>query len=187
MSKIGKKPIIVPVEVKVEIGQGKIIIFGPKGELEVKVPRRIKIEKRDNQLFVLRLSEEKKVKALHGTIRQLVANAIAGVIKAWEKSLEVVGTGYRAVFEQEELVLSVGFSHQVRIKPPKGIKIEVEGQNKIHVSGIDKALVGQVAAEIRAIRPPDAYKGKGIRYMGEVVKFKPGKVAQTGAAGAIGK
>lgn len=187
MSKIGKKPILILEEIDIKIESGKIAVFGPKGKLEIVVPRKIKVEKKDNQLFVLRLSEEKKVKALHGTIRQLIANAIMGVTKGWKKNLEVVGTGYRALMEGEKLVLSVGFSHKVEIKPPQGIEIQVEGQNKIDVKGVDKSLVGREADKIRHIRPPDAYKGKGVRYAGEVIKLKPGKAAKGGTAGIPGK
>lgn len=185
MSKIGKKPVLIPKGIKVEVEPRKVIVSSSGGELVVKVPRKIRVEKKDNQILVNRLSEEKKTKALHGTVRQLVANAIQGVSRGWEKSLEVVGTGYRAALEQGELILSVGFSHEVRIKPSSGTKIEVEGQNKINVRGFDKALVGRLAAEIRNVRPPDAYKGKGIRYLGEEIKLKPGKAAM-GIAGTGG-
>jgi len=186
MSRIGKKPILIPKEVNVKIDLRKVVVSGPKGELEIMVPRNVKLEQKDDKLFVTRFSEEKKVKALHGTIRQLIANAIAGVVKEWERDLEVVGTGYRAAMDQEKLILSVGFSHQVEIQPPAGIKIILDGQNKIKIAGVDKALVGREAAKIKSVRPPDAYKGKGIRYAGEVIKLKPGKAAKGGAAG-VGK
>jgi len=181
MSRIGNKPVLISEEVKIKIDPRKIVILGPKGELEIVIPRGIKLEQKENQIFVARLSEEKKVKSLHGTIRQLIANAIVGVVKEWEKDLEVVGTGYRAVMEQDKLVLSVGFSHQVDIQSPPTIKIEVEGQNKIKIMGVDKALVGREADKIKKVRPPDAYKGKGIRYAGEVIKLKPGKAAKGGS------
>lgn len=187
MSRIGKKPIIILEGVTAQVETRKVVISGPKGELDIPVPRKIKVEKKDNQILVNRLSEEKKVKALHGTIRQLIANAIIGVTKGWEKKLEVVGTGYRAAMEGNKLVLSVGFSHKLVVVPPEGIQIEVEGQNKIKIKGADKALVGREAAKIRAARPPDAYKGKGIRYTGEVVKLKPGKAAKGGVTGATEK
>ena len=143
------------------------------------------MEEKGDQILVNRLSDEKKIKALHGTIRQLIANAFLGVSKGWEKNLVVVGTGYRAAMEGSKLVLSVGFSHQPEFIAPKGIEIEVKDQDKILVRGVDKALVGRATASIRAIRPPDVYKGKGIRYAGEEIKLKPGKAAQTGAARAV--
>jgi len=187
MSKIGKKSIIVPEGVEAKIERGKVFVWGPKGKLELKIPRKIKVEEKENQLLVTRITEEKKTRASHGAIRQLVANAIRGVTEGWEKKLEVVGTGYRAAIEDNQLVLLVGFSHQLKIKPPEGIKIDVEDQKQIKVSGADKALVGQVAAQIRRARPPDSYKGKGIRYEGEEVKLKPGKAAKGGVAGEVGK
>lgn len=183
MSKIGRKPISIPEAVKVKVEPRAVVVSGVKGSLTVAVPAKIKVEKKEGQILVQRLSEQKKIKALHGTIRQLIANAIVGVSQGWEKKLEIVGTGYRASLEGETLVLSVGFSHPVKINSLSGIKLEVEGQTRIKVSGVDKALVGRAAAEIRAVRPPDPYKGKGIRYTGEVVKLKPGKAAKGEAVG----
>jgi len=175
MSRIGKKPIIIPETVNVKMEEGKVVVTGPKGELEISIPGKIKVEEKEKEILVQRLSDQKKVRALHGTLRQLIANAVLGVTAGWEKSLEVVGTGFRAAKEDNKLVLSVGFSHKVVIVPPEGIEIDLQGQNIIRVKGIDKALVGRVAAQIREIRPPDPYKGKGIRYLGEEIKLKPGK------------
>jgi large subunit ribosomal protein L6 len=181
MSRLSKKSILIPEGAEIEIQTGLVKANGPQGSLCLKLPGRIKIEKVGTELSVKQEGEDKKNKALAGTIRQLVANMLTGVTRGWEKNLEVVGTGYRPALEGEALVLSLGFSHRVRIPPTPGIKIEIS-ENKIRISGVDKALVGQVAAEIRKVRPPDPYKGKGIRYLGEVLKLKPGKAAK-GAGG----
>lgn len=185
MSRIGKKPIKIPAEVQIRSRAGEIVVAGPKGELLVDIPDQIRVTIEDNRILVQRESDQKKVKALHGTIRQLLANAIVGVTEGWEKELEVVGTGYRVAKEGDKLILSLGFSHKVPFEPPSGIVLQVEGQNKIKVAGTDKALVGRTAATIRSIRPPDAYKGKGIRYLGEEIKLKPGKAAK-GITGEVG-
>jgi len=179
MSKIGRIPIEIPEQVNIRIEDGRISVSGPKGELDFNLPSQVKVEKKGDKLVVSRESDEGKAKALHGTVRQHLANMIKGVSEGWAKTLEIVGTGYRASLEGEKLVLSVGFSHPVEVSPPEGIKFEVAG-GKIKVSGIDKVLVGQVAAKIRKIRPPDPYKGKGIRYEQEEIKLKPGKAAKIG-------
>jgi len=184
MSRIGKKPIQIPEGVNVEVKNGAVVVTGPKGSLTVNFRPEIEVLVEDKKILVKRKGENKLAKSLHGLTRTLIANAVEGVTNGFSKSLEVVGTGYRASLEGETLVLAVGFSHLVKVSPPPGIKFEVEGNNKIKVSGIDKALVGQVAAQIRKIRPPDPYKGKGIRYEGEEVKLKPGKAGKAGAAGA---
>jgi len=184
MSRIGKKPITIPEGVTVEVKSGGVVVAGSKGSLTVNFRPEIEILVDDKQILVKRKGENKLAKSLHGLTRTLIANAIEGVTSGFSKSLEVVGTGYRASLEGETLVLAVGFSHLAKVSPPPGIKFEVEEDNKIKVFGIDKALVGQVAAQIRKIRPPDPYKGKGIRYEGEEVKLKPGKAGKAGATGA---
>ncbi len=185
MSKIGKQPIKIPEEVRVSLEDSKVRVVGPKGELELRLPRKIKVEAKGKELAISRQAEDKQTRANQGTIRQSLVNMIEGVKNGWTKILEIQGTGYRAKMEGEKLVLSLGFSHPVEIIPAKGIEIQVE-KNLIKISGIDKALVGQEAARIRKIRPPDAYKGKGIRYQGEEIKLKPGKAAKMGAAGIGG-
>lgn len=182
MSRIGRQPITIPEGVKININLNQVKVVGPRGELKLKIPEGIGVEKKDDQLVVSRHRDDKKTKACHGTVRSLINNMVVGVTQGWEKELEVVGTGYRVNLEGEKLVFRVGFSHPVVVEPPAGIKFEVN-ENKIKVMGIDKELVGNIAAKIRKIRPPDAYKGKGIRYSDEVIKLKPGKAAKTGAAG----
>jgi len=183
MSKIGKLPIKIPEGVSVKKEAGRIFVSGPKGELEFKLPSQVKVEKKDDELLVSRESDEGKAKALHGTVRQHIANMIVGVYQGFSKTLEIVGTGYRASLEGEKLVLLLGFSHPVEVSPPEGIKFEAV-ERKIKISGFNKVLVGQTAAEIRKIKPPDAYKGKGIRYEGEEIKLKPGKAAKVGIGAA---
>jgi len=186
MSRIGKRPIKIPKGVTVELKNGEIVVLGPKGSLPVKFRPEIEVLVENNQILVRRKGENKLARSLHGLTRTLIANVLEGVTNGFSKTLEVVGTGYRASLEGENLVLAIGFSHLVKVPPPPGIKFEVEGNNKIKISGIDKALVGRVTAQIRKIRPPDPYKGKGIRYEGEEIKLKPGKAGKTGAAGVVG-
>ena len=178
MSRIGKQPINIPEDVKVEIADGKVVVRGPKGSLNLKLRREVKVKKEGDRIVVKRANETKLARSLHGLTRTLIANMIEGVTKGFTKTLELIGVGYRAAVEDQSLVLKVGFSHPVRVTPPPGVKFEVSGK-KIKVLGIDKQAVGDVAARIRKIRPPDPYKGKGIRYEGEVVKRKPGKTAKT--------
>ena len=178
MSRIGKQPIEIPAGVKVEMTGDKIMVKGPKGGLDLKLRREIKVKKENDKLTVGRINNTKLARSLHGLIRTLIANMIEGVTKGFDKTLELVGVGYRVALEGESLVLKVGFSHPVKISPPEEIKFEVI-KNKIKISGIDKQKVGDMAAKIRKIRPPDSYKGKGIRYEGEKVKTKPGKTAKT--------
>ncbi len=179
MSRIGRMPIPVPQGVTVEVKPGLVRVKGPKGELVVEIDPEMKVVQEEGVIRVERPSEARRHRALHGLTRTLIANAIEGVTKGYEKELEIRGIGYRAKMSGNKLELSVGFSHPVFFEPPEGIKIEVPEPTKIKVSGIDKQKVGQVAANIRAIRPPDAYKGKGIRYAGEVVRLKPGKAGTT--------
>jgi len=182
MSKIGKQPIEIPAEVEVLIKDDLVSVNGSKGKLELRIAPKIKLAIEDKKIIVSRLGEDKQAKANQGTTRQLIANMIKGVKEGWVKVLEIQGTGYRASLSGKNLVLSLGFSHPVEIIPPEGIEFQVE-KNEIKVIGADKALVGQETAKIRKIRPPDVYKGKGIRYLGEVIKLKPGKAAKTIMAG----
>jgi len=186
MSRIGRKPIVVPQGVTVEIRNGEVAVAGLKGNLTIKIRPEVEVVEENNQILVKRKEESKLARSLHGLTRTLIANAIEGVTNGFSKTLQIVGTGYRASLEGETLVLAVGFSHLVKVLPPPGIKFEVEENVKIRVLGVDKALVGQVAAQIRKIHPPDPYKGKGIRYEGEEVKLKPGKAGKVGATGAGG-
>ncbi len=183
MSRVGRKPIEIPQQVTVEVKNGQVVVAGPKGSLSLKIRPEIEVSLKENQVIVSRRNNEQLSRSLHGLTRTLIANAIEGVSKGFRKTLKLVGTGYRVSLEGEELVLLVGFSHPVKIKPPEGIKFEVEGNDKIKVLGIDRALVGQIAAQIRDVRPPEPYKGKGIRYGDEDVKLKPGKAGKAGAAG----
>ena len=180
MSRIGKKPIQIPQGVEVKIDGNKVVVKGIKGELSQEFRPEIKIETKENQILVSPQKEGRQTQALWGLTRALIANMVKGVTEGFEKKLEIQGVGYKAEIKEERLVLSVGYSHLVKIKIPEGTNIVVE-KNIITVSGIDKGLVGQVAAIIRKTKPPEPYKGKGIRYVGEIVKRKVGKKA----AGAI--
>jgi large subunit ribosomal protein L6 len=177
MSRIGKQPIEIPDGVNVAVDPGRVTVNGPLGELTQNVPQRISIEKEDGQLLVKRPTERGDDRALHGLTRSLVANMVEGVTKGFEKRLEIQGVGYRASLRGTALELNVGFSHPVVIDAPAGITFEVPVQNEIVVKGIDKQQVGEIAAEVRDVRPPEPYKGKGIRYEGEYVRRKVGKRA----------
>ncbi len=177
MSRIGKRPIDVPAGVLVSIDPGRVTVSGPKGELRQVVPQRISIEQGDGQIVVSRPTERGEDRALHGLTRTLVANMVEGVTNGFEKRLELQGVGYRAALAGANLELQVGYSHPVRIAPRQGIEFEVPTPTEIVVRGIDKQVVGQTAAEIRKVRPPEPYKGKGIRYQGEFVRRKVGKRA----------
>jgi large subunit ribosomal protein L6 len=182
MSRIGKMPIAVPSEVAVTIENGKVLAKGPKGELGYRLQPGVSITLQDNNLVVSRSSDNKTHRSLHGLTRSILANMVQGVSSGFEKNLEMVGVGYRAEKSGDNLVLRVGYSHTVEVSPLPGVSLAVEGANRIKVSGISKEVVGEMAAEIRAIRPPDTYKGKGIRYAGESVRLKAGKLGK-----AIGK
>jgi len=182
MSRIGRKPLHLPDSVKYEKVEGTLKFTGPKGSLEVTLPETIKVEEKDNVLNFTRTSEVPSVKALHGLIRRLTQNAVTGVVDGFSKQLQLIGTGYRVATHPEGITLSVGFSHPVIFKKVEGATITVEGQDKITITGIDKQLVGQVAANIRAIKKPEPYKGKGIRYVDEVVIKKQGKTATKSAS-----
>ena len=186
MSRIGLKPIEILEGVTVKIENGVVLVEGPKGKLSQTIDSKIKAVIEDNKIKVTRVNEIGKTKAMHGTTRQLIYNMIKGVTDGWAKGLEIQGTGFRVTLTGNDLVFALGFSHPVNFPAPEGITFTVV-ENKITVSGIDKSLVGQTAAKIRAIRPPDAYKGKGIRYEGEQIKLKPGKQAKVGAVGAPAK
>ena len=184
MSKIGEKPIVLSSEVNLTIESGKFTVKGPQGEMSFDVPKEITLIKEEKNLIIKRNNNEKKVRSLHGLFRQLISNAISGVEKPWEKKLEVVGTGYTVKLQGEDLVFKIGYSHLVTFKKQPGIKYQVEGNNKVTVAGYDKQLVGQVAYQIKMIRKPDVYKGKGIRYLGEKLRIKPGKKAKAAGAAA---
>ena len=175
MSRIGRRPIEVPAGVTVLVDPGVVTVHGPKGELRQVVPQRISIAQEEGTITVTRPTERGEDRALHGLTRTLIANMVEGVTKGFEKRLEIQGVGYRAALKGNDLELQVGYSHSVKIKPRQGISFEVPIPTQVIVRGIDKQLVGQTAAEIRKVRPPEPYKGKGIRYEGEVVKIKAGK------------
>jgi large subunit ribosomal protein L6 len=177
MSRIGKRPIEVPTGVTVTVDPGRVTVHGPKGELRQVVPQRISIAQEEGQIVVTRPTERGEDRALHGLTRTLVANMVDGVTKGFEKRLELQGVGYRAALAGSNLELQVGYSHPVRITPRQGIEFEVPTPTQVVVRGIDKQMVGQTAAEIRKVRPPEPYKGKGIRYEGEYVRRKVGKRA----------
>jgi large subunit ribosomal protein L6 len=177
MSRIGKRPIEVPAGVTVKVDPGRVTVTGPKGELNQVVPLRISISQENGVINVTRPTERGEDRALHGLTRTLVANMVDGVTKGFEKRLELQGVGYRAALAGANLELQVGYSHPVRIVPRQGIEFEVPVPTQIVVRGIDKQMVGQTAAEIRKVRPPEPYKGKGIRYEGEYVRRKVGKRA----------
>jgi len=178
MSRIGRMPIPVPQGVEVNIKGNAVTVKGPKGELSHRFNSDIAITLQGNEVIVSRPSDSKEHRSLHGLTRSLLANAVQGVASGFEKNLEIVGVGYRADKDGDKLVMRIGYSHQVEVTPLPGVSLAVEGTNRIKVIGINKELVGEMAAKIRAIRPPDAYKGKGIRYAGEVVHLKPGKAGK---------
>jgi large subunit ribosomal protein L6 len=182
MSRIGKKPIKIPEGVEVKIEESKVTIKGPKGELSQKIRPEVKVEFKNGQILVEPKVDSKRTKAFWGLTRALLNNMVNGVQQGYEKKLEIQGIGYKANLEGDNLVLMVGFSHPVKMEIPEEVKVAVE-KNIITVSGIDKELVGLVAAKIRKVKPPEPYKGKGIRYLGEQVRRKAGKKVVTGAAG----
>jgi large subunit ribosomal protein L6 len=177
MSRIGKSPIELPSGVNISVSPGRVMVNGPLGELSQQVPLRMNIEQESGIVTVKRPTERNEDRALHGLTRTLVANMVEGVTKGFEKRLEIQGVGYRATLRGTALELAVGFSHPVVVEPRPGITFEVPAPTQIVVKGIDKQQVGQTAAEIRKVRPPEPYKGKGIRYEGEYVRRKVGKRA----------
>jgi large subunit ribosomal protein L6 len=181
MSRIGKLPVAVPFGVDVKLAGTVVEVKGPKGELSQPILANVvDVKLEDGKVIVERRGDAKSHRSAHGLTRTLIANMVEGVSKGFRKSLEIQGVGFRVAKAGEKLNLSLGFSHPVVFEPPAGIALSVEGQNKIHVEGIDKQKVGQVAAEIRGLRPPEPYKGKGIRYAGEIVRKKLGKAGKAG-------
>lgn len=178
MSRIGKMPITIPSGVTVAIEKSRVKVTGPKGELSRAINPEISVTQQDNTIMVARPSDDQEHRSQHGLTRSLIDNMVTGVSNGFEKQLEIVGVGYRVEKSGEKLVIRVGYSHPVEVEPLPGITFSVEGNNRIKVAGIDKEVVGEMAARIRKIRPPDAYKGKGIRYAGEVVHLKPGKAGK---------
>jgi large subunit ribosomal protein L6 len=179
MSRIGRKPIPSVKGVKIEKKDGSVRVIGSKGELTARVPDSIAIEINDSEILLKRSSDEKSQRALHGTWRALINNMIKGVSEGFERKLEIVGVGYKAEVKGKKIQFALGYSHPILFEPPQGIKIEVPQPTSVVISGIDKQLVGQVAAKIRSFRPPEPYKGKGIKYQGEYIRRKAGKAAAT--------
>lgn len=178
MSRIGKEPVPIPSGVDVTLADGTVTVDGPRGRLSETVPDGITVEVTDDEVVVTRASDERDHRSLHGLIRSLIANMVTGVTEGYSKRLEIVGVGYRAQASGNDgLIIQAGFSHPVEVKAPEGVTFEVPSPTKITVSGASKQVVGQVAANIRAIRKPEPYKGKGIRYAGEQVRRKAGKAA----------
>lgn len=178
MSRIGKQLITIPAGVTVTVDNSIVTVTGPKGTLTLNVPFKINVEIKDNTVFVTRVSEDKKVKACHGATRAHINNMINGVQTPWVKELEIRGTGYKAFVNGNKLKLLAGFIHPVEIVAPNGVEFQVQEETKITVSGADKTVVGQVASNIRKVKPPEPYKGKGIRYLNEFIKLKAGKKAK---------
>lgn len=180
MSRIGKRPISVPNKVQITINGNSVIVKGPKGELSRDLPTQVEVKQEGEILTVTRRNESRVARQMHGLSRTLVANMVEGVSQGFQRRLELQGVGYRAAVQGRNLVLSVGYSHQVQIEPPEGVQFAVENNTNVIVSGYDKEIVGNTAARIRAVRPPEPYKGKGIRYAGEFVRRKAGKTGKGG-------
>ena len=177
LSRIGRKAIPVPYGVQVSVDYGEVTVKGPKGSLSQPVHPEVTIKLEDGRVVVERFSSRKFHRSLHGLTRTLIANAVVGVSEGYQKTMELMGVGYRVQQSGEGIILNVGYSHSVEIKPLDGVTLTVEGNNRVHVEGMDKQKVGEVASRIRRVRPPNAYKEKGIKYAGEVLHFKPGKAA----------
>jgi large subunit ribosomal protein L6 len=177
MSRIGRQPIELPAGVAVSLSPGRVMVNGPLGELSQQVPVRMQVEQEDGTVVVKRPTERGEDRALHGLTRSLIANMVEGVTNGFQKRLEIQGVGYRASLRGTDLELNVGYSHPVVLKAPQGITFDVPTPTEVIVKGIDKQQVGQIAAEVRKVRPPEPYKGKGIRYEGEYVRRKVGKRA----------
>ncbi len=186
MSRVGRLPIPIPAGVQVQVQGDTVSVSGPKGGLQRTVHPDLGVTVQDGRILVSRQSDDRFHRALHGLTRALVANMVTGVTKGYQVELEIQGVGYRAQKQGQRLTLQVGFSHPVEITPPPGVTLEAPQPNRIVVAGIDKELVGQTAASIRAIREPDPYKGKGIRYLGERVRRKPGKAGKAAAGVGVG-
>lgn len=177
LSHVGRKPIPIPPGVEVKVGIGQVIVKGPKGSLTQIYHPEVNVRVEDGLVVVERLTGRKFHSAVHGLTRSLIAGAIVGVTEGYRKSLELMGVGYRVRQAGDGIVLSVGFSHPVEINPPEGVKVTVEGNNRVHIDGLDKQKVGALAAKVRKVRPPNPYKEKGIKYAGETLRLKPGKAA----------
>ncbi len=175
MSRIGKAPVEVPGGVNVEISDRQVKVTGPRGELSVPVGRGVEVRQEDGSLVLTRASESQEHKAMHGLTRSLIQNAVTGVTEGFSKTLQIAGVGYRAALQGRDVTLQVGYSHPITVSPREGIEFEVPNATTIVVRGIDKQRVGQMAAEIRKVRPPEPYKGKGIRYSDEQIRRKVGK------------
>ncbi|QUW17645.1 50S ribosomal protein L6 [Agrococcus sp. Marseille-Q4369] len=178
MSRIGRLPIDIPAGVEVTVNDGVVTVKGPKGELQLQVAQPIEVEVADGQVQVTRPDDERESRSLHGLTRTLIANDIVGVTEGYSKSLEVVGTGYRVQAKGTGVEFALGYSHPINVDPPAGITLTVEGNNKVTVSGISKQAVGEVAANLRKLRKPEPYKGKGVRYAGEQIRRKAGKAGK---------
>ena len=175
MSRIGERPVEIKKGVQVELEGSQVVVSGPNGKLELTLPDLISAEVNDKQVKLKRGDDSKNARSLHGLSARLIANMITGVSEGFEKKLEIIGVGYRAQMEGRDLIMQLGFSHPVKLSPPEGVEISVEKNQKLTVRGRDKQQVGEVAARIRRFRPPEPYKGKGIRYQGEYVRRKAGK------------
>lgn len=184
MSRIGNAVIQIPQGVEILESGEDVVVKGPKGELKLTLQPEVSMEVKDGKIIVKRKKDDKLSRSLHGLTRALINNMVKGVTEGWSKNLEMVGVGYRAQGSGDNITLNVGFSHQVNIKAPVGVTLGVLENTKISVTGIDKELVGQVAANIRAVKPPEVYQGKGIRYSGEYVRKKPGKAGKAVVGGA---
>lgn len=180
MSRIGKRPITVPAKVQVTIDGTKVVVKGPKGELSRQLSSAVLVSQEGETIVVTRRNETRLARQMHGLSRTLVANMVEGVSQGFQRRLEIQGVGYRAQTQGRNLVLNIGYSHQVQFEPPEGVEFKVENNTNIIVSGYNKEVVGNMAAKIRAVRPPEPYKGKGIRYAGEVVRRKAGKTGKGG-------
>jgi len=178
MSRIGKMPVPIPRGVEINLEGRTVSVKGPRGDLSREIDADMQVKLDDSQLLVTRPSDQARHRAMHGLTRSLIANMVSGVSEGFSKTLEMQGVGYRAQMQGQDLMLSVGYSHPVQVAPPPGIQFEVEGTSRIVIRGIDKQLVGQVAADVRKVRPPEPYKGKGIRYLGEYVRRKAGKAGK---------
>jgi len=178
MSRIGKQPIPIPKAVTINIDGQSVTVKGPKGELTQELPAEIKFEQEGEEIVVTRRNESRNARQRHGLVRTLIANMVEGVSNGYQKKLEIQGVGYRASLQGQKLVMALGYSHPVEFDPPAGIQFAVEGNTNVTVTGIDKALVGNTAATVRAARPPEPYKGKGVRYAGEQVRRKAGKAGK---------
>jgi len=181
MSRVGNAPIPIPTQVKVEVGGDQVKVKGPKGELACPVPPGIGCKLEGGVLTVVRRDDSRGQRSLHGLTRALIANSVTGTVEGFQKKLEIRGVGYRAEHQKDKVEFALGYSHSIAFPIPEGVTIEIEKQVRLNVSGIDKQQVGQVAANIRSLRPPEPYKGKGIRYEGEEVAKKAGKSGATGA------